>query len=181
MKEVADAQNKSRPLKDTAFAKVAKVLDRILLDGDNAKTFSMGAFNQSSGRIPKALRPQFPPVANLEPAVVDFQQRYTTATISSFRKTIEIYEHGGSDQKFEAMLDESCMRALIPDGQPSDLIVTMLARKTTFDEAFRREFKSTCDNVVDDGDSDGDGEAGYIEHLKRDEKQRKALRRKMRN
>lgn len=117
MTEAADAKHQSKSLQNTAFVRAAKYLETIFLEDGNAKKFSVAAFKQSSGRVPKSLRPKFPAQADLEPAVAALQERYPTASIGSLRKTIEIYDPQGSLQKFETMLDSPEMKALLLDGK----------------------------------------------------------------
>lgn len=59
LRDAADVQLRSKPLAHAAISDAARVLNDFI--AKDSKKYTQPAFDQSSGRIPKALRPQFEP------------------------------------------------------------------------------------------------------------------------
>ena len=59
LRDAANVQSQSRSLSNAAISDAATILDEFIKH--NAKKYTQPAFDQSSGRIPKALRPTFVP------------------------------------------------------------------------------------------------------------------------
>ena len=93
-------------------------MQEALATGDTTNRLSKVAFDQSSGSIPKAKRPQFKTEdEEVEQAVDTLSSMLPDASIGSSRQTIEIYDPNGTMGTLERLLGMESLAKLMPNGR----------------------------------------------------------------